>query len=165
MEIDAQEVYQELAARSRDPQIRRRFEILAADEKRHREYLENRWHEMASDVPLKLPPSQRSMEMHTKEKRSRRSLEDVLDLAIEEERHSREFYLRAARETDDLSGRAMFRFLADMEFQHWILLAQEKDMLVRYPNYGRPGSVPWRPEKSTVPMERTKEGSGDKPQN
>jgi len=71
----------------------------------------------------------------------------VLDMAMAEERHKHEFFLLAARETDDLSGRAMFRFLADMAHQHWLTLAQEKDMLVRYPNYGRPGRVPWRAER------------------
>jgi rubrerythrin len=86
--------------------------------------------------------------MLTPQLRSARSLEDVLDVAIDAHRSAREFYLHSARETEDLSGRAMFRFLADRAYQHWMTLAQEKDMLVRYPNYGRPGQSPWRAEKS-----------------
>jgi rubrerythrin len=150
-EMDSRELYQELAERSENPQIRRRFELLAADEAQHLEYLEGRWQELAKDVPLKLPPSQHPTEMLTPEQRAKQDLEAVLDMAIDEERRSREFYLRAARETDDPSGRAMFRFLADMEFEHWMTLGQEKDLLVRYPNYGRPGKVPWRAEKGIAP--------------
>ncbi len=145
-EIDAIKVYEELAARAEDPMVRRRFELLAADEQQHVAYLEARWQEVAGEVPLEIPPSQLPSSVRTREQRAAMSLEDVLDMAIDEERQSREFYLRAARHTDDLSGRAMFRFLADMEYQHWVTLAQEKDLLVRYPNYGRPGKLPWRPE-------------------
>ena len=68
--------------------------------------------------------------------------------------HSRDFYLRAARETEDLSGQAMFRFLADMGFRHWMDLGQERDLLARYPNYGRPGPEPWRAEVSLTSGER-----------
>jgi rubrerythrin len=144
--MDTQEVYRELAARSEDRQIRRRFELLAAEEQRHQEYLRARWKELVDDLPLELPPSRHPEEALTREQRAHMTLEQVLDLALDEERHAREFFLRAARETDDLSGRAMFRFLADTAYQHWLTLAQEKDMLVRYPNYGRPGRVPWKAE-------------------
>jgi rubrerythrin len=150
-EMDSREVYQELSERVEDRVIRRRFELLASEEEQHIGYLTDRYKEMAGeDVPLKLPPSNLPKDMLTREQRSHWSLEQVLDMAIEEERHSREFYLRAARESDDLSGRAMFRFLADMEYQHWMTLAQEKDMLVRYPSYGTPGGTPWRAEKNIV---------------
>jgi bacterioferritin (cytochrome b1) len=125
-EMDSRDLYKELAGRSENPQIRRRFELLAADEAQHLEYLKEQWEEMASGVPLKLPPSRHPKEMLTP-------------------------YLRAARETDDPSGRAMFRFLADMEFEHWMTLGQEKDLLVRYPNYGQPGKTPWRAEKQIAP--------------
>ena len=153
-EIDARAIYEELAHRADEPRIRRRFELLAAEEQQHREYLEARWEEVAADVSLKLPDSHLPREMVSREMRAKRSIEEVLDMAIDEERRSREFYLRAARETNDLSGRAMFRFLADMEYQHWMTLAQEKDMLVRYPNYGRPGLLPWRPEGSMAPRKK-----------
>lgn len=154
-EMDTREVYEEMVRRAEDPQIRRRFELLAAEEKQHCEYLEVRWNELAPGVPLKLPESRLQL---AGGQPAGRSLENVLDMALAQERHSREFYLRAARETGDLSGRAMFRFLADMAYQHWLALAQEKDMLVRYPNYGRPGKMPWHPEDGLA-SRGAKEGS------
>jgi len=153
-EQDSSDIYLELAARIEDPIIRRRFELLASEEEQHRRYLSDQYKELAGDVPLELPPSQLPLGMITPEERSRWKLEEVLDLAIDEERRSREFYLKAARDTTDLSGRAMFRFLADMEYQHWMILAQEKDMVVRYPNYGRPGQTPWRAEKTVAPSSK-----------
>ncbi len=146
-DIDACELYKELAERCEDRQIRRRFETLADDERQQREQLEMQWKTLAPEVQLKLPPSRLPRERLTRHQRAGLSKEDVLELAIEAERAAREFYLQAARATNDLSGRAMFRYLADASYQHWMLLAQEKDMLIRYPNYGRPGKMPWRPEK------------------
>jgi rubrerythrin len=147
-EMDSIELYQELADRCRDSDklACRRFELLAADEAQHREFLIAKWKELAGNLELKPPPSQLPRDRVTREQRQRMNLEDVLKLAMEEERRARELYLRAARETEDLSGQAMFRFLADIEYKHWVHLAQELDLLARYPNYLRPGPQPWHPE-------------------
>jgi len=147
-EMDSQELFDELARMAEDPQIGRRFELLAYEEQRHRDYLETRWEDLAGGVPMKLPGSWLPEGRTTREQRSGMRIEDVLDLAIEEERRAHEFYAAEATRTDDLSGRRMFRFLADMKFRQWTTLAQEKEMLARYPNYGRPGTQPWRPESS-----------------
>ncbi len=146
-EMDSRDVYRELAERADDPLIRRRFELLSAEEEQHLAYLNERYAELAGDVPLKLPPSQLPREMATTEQRRHQSMVQVLDMAIEEERSARKFYLAAARHSDDLSGQAMFRFLADMEYKHWMSLSEERDLLSRYPNYGRPGPSPWRSER------------------
>lgn len=151
-EMDAKQIYQELAQRCEDPLVRRRFELLAADEDRHLEMLKEKWNEIAHDVELKLPPSRLPKEMITAEQRGQMTMRQVLDVAIVEERHSREFYLQAADETNDLSGKSMFRFLADMEYSHWMTLAQERDMMTRYPNYAERGPTPWRAEKSFGPQ-------------
>jgi rubrerythrin len=146
-ETDMRELYEELAGRSEEPITKRRFELLAAVKGQHLEHLTERYHTLAGELPLKLPPSQLPKEMHSAQQRSGWSAEEVLDVATEAERKAREFYLGAARETDDLSGRAMFRFLADMAYRHWLVLAQEKDLLIRFPNYGRRGRTPWHAEK------------------
>jgi rubrerythrin len=153
-ELDSRDVYREVAGRCEESLIRRRFELLAAEEERHHAYLVERWREMARGVELKLPPSELPRGMVTCQERSSRTLLEILDMAIEQERHSLDFYLRAAQETADLSGQAMFRFLADLERRHSMDLAQERDLLVRYPNYGRSGPAPWRAEASLTGGER-----------
>lgn len=147
-EMDAQAVYREMAQRTTEPRIRRRFENLAADEEQHATYLKERYRKLAGGVELKLPPSQLPGGMATPEERRRMTMLQVLDVAIEEERQSRNFYLSASRETQDPSGQEMFRFLADLEYQHWMALSHERDLLLQYPNYGLSGETPWRAEKS-----------------
>jgi rubrerythrin len=150
-EMDAKRIYEELAARCTEPNAKRRFELLAADEERHYQMLKDKWNELAPDVELMLPPSRLPQEAETPEMREKLTMKQVLDMAILEERHSREFYMTAADETRDLSGQRMFRFLADMEHNHWMTLTQERDLLLRYPNYMQRGADPWKPEKSLGP--------------
>ncbi len=145
-EADGADVYRELAERLGDPVVRRRFDLLAAEEDQHRAILESKWAEIAPGVPFKLPPSALPGEMCTPERRRDRSVREVLDFAIAQERRCREFYLEMSRETEDLSGQGMFRYLADMKHAHWLNLAQELDLMIRYPNYGQRGPVPWRSE-------------------
>jgi rubrerythrin len=153
-ELDARDVYRELADRCRDRLVQRRFALLAAEEERHHDLLQDRWRELSGGQELRLPPSQLPPGMATRAERGAHTLDEVLDLAIDEERRSRDFYLEAARETDDLSGQAMFRFLADMEYRHWMELAQERDLHARYPSYGGASPSPWRSEASLTSGER-----------
>lgn len=145
-ESDAIDIYNELADRCDRPLVCRRFRQLAAEEEQHRVYLVEKWDELAGGVELKLPPSQLPPEMGSRTDRGAHSIEEVLDLAIDEEKRSREFYLKAARETQDLSGQQMFRYLADMEFRHWMHLSQERDLLSRYPRYHGAAPAPWSRE-------------------
>lgn len=147
-ETDARDVYRELSQRCERPLVSRRFEHLAAEEEQHRHYLLARWEEVSGGVLLKLPPSGLPEEMRTPESRCVRSVEDVLDSAIEAKRRARDFYLLAARETDDLSGREMFQYLADMEYRHLAVLSEERDLLARYPKYHGSSDEPWRAEPS-----------------
>jgi rubrerythrin len=156
-ELDAADTYRELADRIEEPLVRRRFELLAAEEEQHRAALEARWNELAAGVPLKLPPSGLPGEMCTPERRGGHTIREVLDFAIVQERRCREFYLEASRETSDLSGQGMFRYLADIKYAHWMSLAQERDLMIRYPNYGRRGPTPWRSEARGRPPDATEE--------
>lgn len=126
---DARDVYSDLAARAGECRLRRLFELLAAEHERHREYLEARWRYSAANVSLELPPSRLPAGRTTHEERLGCTLEEMLDLAMDHERRARVFFLGAARDAGDVSGQAIFRFLAEMAHQHWVTLAQEKDAL------------------------------------
>ena len=145
-ETDARDIYRELAKRCERPLVCQRFEQLAAEEEQHRRYLLARWEEVSGGVLLKLPSSRLPTAMLTPESRRAQSIEQVLDMAIEATRAARDFYLLAARETEDLSGREMFQYLADMEYRHMAHLNDERDLIARYPRYHGTSDDPWRVE-------------------
>ncbi len=145
-EIDAQTMYREMAERVSQPQARERFYVLAAEEQQHQDILERRYKQLFPDVPLHIPPSQLPPKAATSALRKDLSLREALEIALEEERHAREFYLDAVNRVEDMTGKAMLKFLSDMEFTHQMSLTAEYDLLVKYPNYFENAAEPWHAE-------------------
>lgn len=145
-EADACEVYTELAKRVDNPLVRQKIELLAKEESQHQRILEAAYRERFPEVPLELPRSQLPREYSCAALREQRSLKDILSFAIDQERISHEYYLKAAQEAKDLSGQMMFRYLADWEFSHQMALTAEYEMVVRYPRHFGQGAEPWKPE-------------------
>lgn len=156
-ETDTREVCVELGHRCERPLVCRRFEQLAAEQSQHLTYLSERWEQISGGVPLHLPPSRLPAEMDTSEERNAHTVEEVLDVAIDAVRHDRDFYIRAARETDDPSGQRMFQYLADMAFRQMNQLTEERDLLIRYPRYHGSTPEPWQPERSLGSRESRKD--------
>lgn len=154
-EIDAQEVYKDLATMCEDELLRDKFLNLFHEEKKHQIILEKMYKEMFPDVDLILPESQLPPKVDASKKRRKLNLKDVLLIALEEEKKSREFYLDCAQIVTDLSGKRMFRFLADMEFTHQVLLNAELELLEKYPNYFE-GQIPWEVEQGLRATKITK---------
>lgn len=144
-EIDAQEVYKDLAALCDDELLRDKFLNLYHEEKKHQTLLEKMYKEMFPEVDLVLPESKLPKTAADSRRRKKLGLKDVLLLAIDEEKKSREFYLDCAEIVSELSGKRMFRFLADMEFSHHALLNAELELLEKYPAYFE-GQQPWEAE-------------------
>lgn len=145
-EIDACELYGDLAKRVRNPLVREKFELLAKEESQHQRILEKAYEQHFPEVPLQVPRTQLSKEYSCTSLREQKSLKDVLAFAISEERRSHERYLKAAEQAKDPSGQAMFHYLADWEFSHQMALTAEYEMLVRYPRHFGQDIEPWRPE-------------------
>lgn len=145
-EIDAAEVYTELAARIGNPFLQQKILTLAKEEQQHRRILEEAYRSQFQEVPLALPDSRLAAEFSTPTLRDQLSVKEVLALAITHERQSREFYLEAAASTTDLSGKRMFNYLADWEFSHQMELTAEHDMIMRYPRFFEQSAEPWKAE-------------------
>ena len=145
-EIDAQNVYRELAERVSNTTAKERFHILVAEEQQHQKLLERKYKEYFPDVHLKLPPSLLPANAKTSTLRKALSLQEVLKLAIQAERESRDIYLGAAAKVEDLGGKAMLQFLADWEYTHQMMLTAEYEMLLKHPNYFDEAK-PWRAEE------------------
>lgn len=144
-EIDAQEVYKDLASMCEEELMRDKFMNMYHEERKHQVLLEKMYKDMFPEVDLVLPESSLPKEVLDSKARKKCDIKDILRLAIEEEKKSREFYLDCAETVTDLSGKRMFRFLADMEFSHQALLTAEFELLEKYPAYFE-GQKPWEVE-------------------
>jgi len=133
--IDTQEVYLDLATMTENDLLRDRFKNLYNEEKQHQQLLEKMYKEMFPNVDLMLPQSRLPKEAKESKRRMKMETKDVIQLAIDGHKRSREFYLDCVASDIDLSGKRMFRFLADMKFSHQMMLSAELEMLEKYPAY------------------------------
>ncbi|MFN4112292.1 MAG: ferritin family protein [Ignavibacteria bacterium] len=134
-EIDSQELYKDIADQCKNEFLRERFLNLMNEEKKHQSILIKMHKELFKEVELKIPPSQISRDEILAKLYKPENIADVIKFAIEKERKSREFYLDAAEIVLDQSGKRMFRYLADVEFTHQIILNAELEMIEKYPAY------------------------------
>lgn len=133
-EMDAEQLYQDLAAKTENELMKERFLNLSQAQKKHRLLLEKKYQEMFPDVELKLPPCELPHDI-SESRMQNLTLRDVLKIAIEQEKKAREFFLDCAETVTDLSGKRMFRFLADMKFSYYNILNTELEVIEKYPAY------------------------------
>jgi len=133
--IDTQELYQKLSQLSNNDVLKDRFMNLYYEEKKHTQLLKKKYKEMFPTVELILPESQIPKDVLNTKQIQKLSIKDLLQLAIDGHKRAREFYLDCAETVTDLSGKRMFRFLADMKFSHQMMLSAELEMLEKYPAY------------------------------
>lgn len=133
--IDSQELFWDLANMTDNDLLRDRFMNLHYEEKKHQHILEKKYKEMFPNVELMLPPSRLPKEVTDRKLLKKKEVKEVLQLAIDQHKNSREFYLDCAESVKDLSGKRMFRFLADMKFSHQMMLSAELEMFEKYPAY------------------------------
>jgi rubrerythrin len=134
-EIDSQNVYKDLAELCEDDLLKERFLNLAQEEKKHQLIFEKMYSDMFPEVDLVLPASQLPSKAIDTECRKKMGLKDVLMVAIEEEKRMHNFYENFAMNVKDLSGKRMFRFIADMEYKHRLILQAEYEIIEKYPKY------------------------------
>jgi len=138
-ERDGYQFYQEAASRTRDPGGKELFTTLANDEIVHERILKERLETLESEggweavAEQQLPPSSLPAEgipIFSRERVQQNVGEytyelSALRMAYLIEKDAVAFYTRAAEETDDPAGKAMFEQLVGMERTHQRVLEEE----------------------------------------
>lgn len=134
-ELDAYDLYMNLAQRIKNPMAKKKILFLAEEEKKHQDLLEQSYKKWFPDVDLVLPPSilPRGKADHLFHKRT--GLKEVIAYAIEQEKTSKEFFRKAAKKVVDIRGRHMLEYLAHVEQSHQNLLEAEYQMAMTDPQY------------------------------
>jgi rubrerythrin len=132
-EVEAHRFYTRVLKGVQNPILREKLSRLAAEEKRHRQILEERYKKSTGEefppMPSKggpegkgtIPPSLTPAE--------------ILQTAIKMERQAASFYQREAQKSTDLSGSFMLEYLADFERSHARSLEAEWKALKRFPDW------------------------------
>ncbi len=116
-----------------NPLLREKLSRLAADEKRHRQILEERYKKSSGEPSPAIPP--KGGAEGTGRMPKDLSPEEILKIAIQKEQEAARFYLREAQRSMDMSGRFMLEYLADFERNHERTLQAELKALERFPDW------------------------------
>ncbi len=133
-EVEAARLYQYMADRVVNRDLRGRLLFLVGEEKKHRRILEAVYAHQFPTVPLSLPARSLvpTIEPAMKEDAP---IPDLFRLAMQAERLSEEFYNDLVARAPEENSRATLAYLARMEHVHYDLLRGELDLVERFPNY------------------------------
>jgi rubrerythrin len=131
-EINGYNFYTEFAERVTRQETKNKIKTLAGDEKKHREILENIYREYFNTEPSDIPG--KGMGVFMKALKDRKLTVDIsapglLDIAIEAESASHDFYAEGADAAADEKVKEVFNRLAEEENSHFELLTAEKTAL------------------------------------
>ena len=132
-EMEANRFYSQARTRVQNPLLKEKLSRLAAEEKRHRQILEERY-KRSSGEPF--PPVPRKGGAEGKGRMPQDlNPEELLRVAILKEREAARFYQKEAQRSTDMSGRFMLEYLADFERNHERSLLAELKALERFPDW------------------------------
>ena len=131
-EINGHRFYTDFAKRVTHEETRTKIEVLANDELRHREILERMYRDYFHQEPTDIP--EKGIGVFIKALKNRQltteiSAPGLLDIAIEAESASCEFYTEGGKMATDDEIKSIFKRLADEEDGHFNLLTAEKNIL------------------------------------
>jgi rubrerythrin len=133
-EVEASQVYDKLAQRVRNQALKDKLLFLKGEEEKHRAILEEMYAKSFPEVELVLPP--RSLLPKVDIALSENTpVPELLDIAMEWEKLSEEFYADFTKRAEDAKGKAMLQHLSKMESSHYHLLKAERDFVSQFPDY------------------------------
>ncbi len=128
-EIDSQEIYNRLAEKTKNIMLKDRFEFLAGEEVKHRDYLEDLYNGKFPDRKLTIP-EESPVPLPEITLEGDPSLPEVIKQAMEAEKAAAEFYRGMADsfEGKDLQAvKKTLHYFAQMEEGHYDLLKTERE--------------------------------------
>jgi rubrerythrin len=133
-EVAAADVYDRLAQRVRNQGLREKLLFLKSEEEKHRAMLEEMYAKSFPEVELVLPPRSLLPKVDIALSEST-PVPELLEIAMEWEKLSEEFYADFAKRAEDARGRVVLRHLSKVESSHYHLLKAERDFISQFPDY------------------------------
>ena len=132
-ENDAAEFYRAFAKRIKNPLVLRKVERLAVEEDAHAKSLSEEYRRLSSGQEPVMPKGF-TTGIKT-ELEEGLSAEQLIEMAMGIEKAAQEFYLEAAKLSEDPRGREVLEYLSQFEADHYRVLETELRQLRRNPEW------------------------------
>jgi len=133
-EIDANRIYTKLANRVKNPLLKEKFEILAFEERKHREILKNLFKAMYKSEKLSLPKKIDEALLPAVRIKPSSSFAEILSQAMASEEAAQNFYARLAKRVRAEKKRIL-EYLSKVEKSHYQILRSEYVLALEFEDY------------------------------
>lgn len=144
-EVKASRLYSNFALQMRDRGARLKFEVMAAIELRHYEYLLSYYQEKFQQTPT-VQESGESKIVRPETPPRTASFGEAIKIIIDTEWRAYEFYKKAFETSIDENARKIFTTLADMELSHYEQFRTEYNYLTEGTIRFASEDIPWMME-------------------
>jgi rubrerythrin len=129
-EIEAEETYKKLKKQVKNFVLKDKLQFLINEEKKHQKLLEAMYKKMFNGKEIS--PAEKSLVPRLDLALSEETLvPDLLEMAVELEKVSEEFYDTLSEEIEDRGVQEILQYLASMEHGHYFLLKGELELCQR----------------------------------
>lgn len=133
-EIDSNKIYSELANRVKNSLLKEKFSILAFEEKKHQEVLENLFDVLYQGEKIQIPEKTDEALLPSIHFTPSLSLAQILYQAMISEKAAQNFYARLAKRVKAPKKRIL-EYLSKVEKSHYMMLKSEYTLALQYEDY------------------------------
>lgn len=134
-EIDSNRVYLRMAKKIKNPLLQEKFQVLAFEEKKHREILENLFDSLYRGEKIEIPDKVDERLLPQVHVQPSSSLVDILYQAMAAEKSAENFYAALARRVRP-PKKKILEYLSKVEKSHYLMLRSEYAMAQQFEDYG-----------------------------
>jgi len=134
-EIDSNKVYLKLSARLKNPLLKEKFQLLAFEEKKHKEVLENLFAALYKGDELQVPECVDVRLLPAVVVKPSSTLVDILLQAMQAEKSAQDFYASLAARVKSAT-RKILEYLSKVEKSHYLILRSEYALAQEFGDYG-----------------------------
>jgi rubrerythrin len=133
-EIDANRIYTQLSDRVRNLLLKEKFQILAIEEKKHKEVLESLFDSLYHGDRLVVPDRVDERLLPSVHIEPFSTLARILYQAMTAEKSAQDFYASLAKKVRN-SKKKIFEYLSKVEKSHFLMLKSEYTMALEFEDY------------------------------
>jgi rubrerythrin len=133
-EMDANKAYAKMAARVKNLLLKEKFQVLALEEKKHKEILERLFSCLYKKEKPEVPKTVDERLLPAVVIKPSSSLADILGQAMKGEQSARDFYAALSKRVQG-ANKKMLAYLSQVENSHYLMLRSEYTLALQFEDY------------------------------
>ena len=133
-EMDANKIYAKMAGRVKNLLLKEKFQILALEEKKHKDILLRLFASLYGKTKAEVPKAVNERLLPAVVIKPSSSLADILGQAMNGEKSARDFYAALSKKVEE-PNKKMLVYLSHVENSHYLMLRSEYTLALQFEDY------------------------------